>query len=656
MKRRSIVSAFVLAMVCFGAVRAAHAKTLFSVSGQVAMADGALPSGVHAKLQLDLNRNGSLESYETLNGTVGEDGSYSLDYDLNPADVDLKFLQFATTLIANYNARGFEALLDNGPLPVLLSFEREGYSTVVKRLNTWFDRPNLDVMLTPLRDVQCAGGSCLSPDGAVWLSGFPGGTGIARGYANAYDPSQETARFPGLFTDSSNNLLISSGFAEINLYDDAGNAVHNLASPVAVRFEAQRPSWSTMPDLEPNSGRIGLPMYSFDQVTGEWVAEANGELQLADGSVVSEEQLGAIRGGTFSERVFVAFETKHFSTFNCDAPIRERACVKGRLVASGSGAALAGIQVSVQGVSYTGGAGAIFTGADGTFAADLMKSELPSEDVNNNGKKGELYEAHVVATGTGVYVGAPFETPTVAGSVGNASRPGCRGAACDCVDLGDIVVEFEPPRMCEITIEATFSGKHLVGSGGPLAKGDAVVGAKIRAQLAGGVQLPDPAVAALCETATCGPATAPASGTVTFAVPVIGATPQLKLDADFSIEMAGALHYYAGSLTVDGCVGAETALTATAQLQLDHAELNDLGSFIQSLGNAPQAQVPIAIAPPNPKDPVGRGCGCQQAGGTNGAGWASLLGALSLAVGARARRRALRPVLDRESTGLSARR
>jgi hypothetical protein len=627
-------------MLCFGGIRVAGAATIFSVSGQVAMADGALPSGVKAKLQLDLNRNGSLESYETLNGTVGEDGSYSLTYDLNPADVDLKFVQFAATIVANYEARGLESLLDDGPLPVLLSFEREGYSTVVKRLNTWFERPNLDVMLTPLHDVQCADGSCLSPDGAVRLLGFPGGTGIARGYANAYDPSQETARFPGLFTDSSNNLLISSGFAEINLYDEAGKAVHDLASPVAVRFEAQRPSWSTMPDLEPNSGRIELPMYSFDQVTGEWVAEANGELQLADGSVVSEEQLAAIRGGSFAERVFVAFETKHFSTFNCDAPIQERACVKGRLVARGSGTALPGIQVSVQGVSYTGGAGTIITGVDGTFATDLMKSELASEDVNNNGKKGERYEAHVVAIGSGVFVGAPFETPTLKGSIGKASRPSCRGTACECVDLGDVVVEFEPPRMCEVTIEATFSGKHLVGSGGPLVKDDAVVGANVRATLVGSVQLPQPAVAALCHDATCGPATAPTDGTVTFAVPVIGEAPQIKIDADFSVETGGALHYYTGSVTVDACTGEQTALRATARVALDHAELRALGSYIQSLGDAPKAQVPRD--PRNAKDPLGRGCGCHQAGGTTSSGWAILLGVLSLAVVARTRRRSPR--------------
>jgi hypothetical protein len=187
---------------CLSLSGLASAETLFSLSGQVGMADGSSPQGVKAKLQLDLNRDGKLESFETLSATVAPDGSYVLRYDLEPSDVDLEFVAFVGGLIADYQARGFEALLDDGPLPVLLSFEREGYSTVVKRLSTLFESPNLDVTMAPLSDVQCIDQSCLSPDGGVRLSQFPPGTKIARGYADAYDPSLETARFPGLFTDN----------------------------------------------------------------------------------------------------------------------------------------------------------------------------------------------------------------------------------------------------------------------------------------------------------------------------------------------------------------------------------------------------------------------------------------------------------------------
>jgi len=169
MPRGSRAVAFACSLGISGAVSVAHAEKLFSMSGQVALADGLAPGGVKVKLQLDLNRNAKLESYETLNATVAEDGSYSLDYDLEPKDVDLEFLKFAAGLVADYQARGFEALLDGGPLPVLLSFEREGYSTVVKRLGTMFETPNLDVVLTPLNDVQCTNAACLSADGSVHL-------------------------------------------------------------------------------------------------------------------------------------------------------------------------------------------------------------------------------------------------------------------------------------------------------------------------------------------------------------------------------------------------------------------------------------------------------------------------------------------------------
>ena len=213
MRRGSIASALLCGLGCSVVAGSARAETLFSLSGQVALADGLAPDGVKVKLQVDLDRNGKLDSFETLSGSVAKDGSYALEYDLDPKDVDLKLVTFVAQVIADYQARGFDSLLDDGPLPIILSFEREGYATVVKRLSTMFESPNLDVTLAPLGDINCSGTTCLSPDGGVRLSEFPGGTKIARAYADAYDPSQETARFPGLFADRSNNLLVSSGFA-----------------------------------------------------------------------------------------------------------------------------------------------------------------------------------------------------------------------------------------------------------------------------------------------------------------------------------------------------------------------------------------------------------------------------------------------------------
>jgi MYXO-CTERM domain-containing protein len=489
--------------------------------------------------------------------------------------------------------------------------------------------------------VQCIDQSCLSPDGGVRLSQFPPGTKIARGYADAYDPSLETARFPGLFTDKSNNLLVSSGFAEVNLYQEDGKPVHQVSAPVAMRFAADPASWSTMPDLDANTGRIELPMYSFDQVSGEWIAEADGELQDADGRVVSEDELESIRKGSYDGQVFVAFETKHFSTFNCDAPISIRACVKGRIVASGTAEALAGVAVSVEGVSYVGTAGTIITGSDGTFATDVRKSELDDEDLDNNGQLGEQLEAHVVATGTGVFVGESFVTPSAEASVGVASRPSCKPADCECLDLGDIEVEFEEPRLCEITIEATASGNDVAGSEGPLLEGEAVVGADVRAALSGGVQLPQATVAAACADTTCSAGVVADSGLVTFAVPVIGDAPRIKVDASFTMtDGEGTLHYYTGSLLVEGCSREQSALDATASITLDHASLSGFGEFIASLGELPKPSSGNPFNPAATDDPTSpRGCGCRTPGAGAEGGSGALLGLILAGLAGMRRRR-----------------
>ncbi len=640
-----VFGAFAIGVCCCASVRTASAETLFSMSGQLGLLDGATPEGTKVKLQLDLDRNGDLDSFETLTAVTGADGSYQLTYDLDPTDVDLEFVQFAAELVADYNARGFEALLDDGPLPVLLTVEREGYSSVVKRLTSMFESPSFDFTLVPLRDVHCVDQACMSGDGAVRISGFPGGTGIGRAYASAYDPTEDKGRFPGLFTDNSLNLLISSGFSEINLYDDTGKAIHAVTSPLAVRFEAKRASWKTLPDLEMNSGRIELPMYSFDQTTGEWVREGDGELQRADGSAVSEAELTEIHAETFADDVYVSFSTSHFSSFNCDAPISERACVKGRLVSSVGAEALAGVEVSVEGVSYTGTAGTVFTGLDGYFAVDVMKSELAGEDVDGNGKNGETFTANVTAKAlAGIYIGTAFDNPTGVGSVESGTSQSCRPDTCDCFDLGDIVVDFEPPRLCEISVHGTFSGTTVVGDSGPLAKGDAVVGASVYGQLSG-VTLPQSAVTAICDGATCSPGELDSTGSATFAVAVAGDAPQIKVDSDWTIEDSDGLHYYSASTVIAGCAPGETAVSASVELKLDHAALGDLGSFIDALGSGPAVSGsgggsgnPISAI--NDQDPPAtQGCGCRTAGGAGGGGGFATLLAVALGLTLRARRR-----------------
>jgi MYXO-CTERM domain-containing protein len=380
-------------------------------------------------------------------------------------------------------------------------------------------------------------------------------------------------------------------------------------------------------------------MYSFDEARGAWVSEQRGELTGADGAAIDESDFTSISDGTYPDPVFVAFETSHFSTFNCDAPVKERACVQGRLVTL-AGEAVVGVQVSVEGVTYTGSAGAVFTGADGYFASDLMKSEMSTEDVDGNGRRGETFQARVTASGgVGVFVGESFDSPTVQGSIG-ASKA-CKAPDCPCIDIGDVEGEFELPRACEITVNVSFSGSNVVGGSGPLAEGDAVVNASVTGQISGGPSLP--LDAAICGDSPCNHGKADEDGTTTFIVPVVGAAPTIQVNADLTIEEDGDIHYYSGSVSVTGCAREDDALEGTIGVEVDHASLGNLGEFIDSLGAGPAVPNGDGGLFDDPSDLVPKyeppkGCACRvgSSGGGSGSALLSLL-LLLVAIGRRRR-------------------
>jgi len=96
MRRTNALRVLMCGLGCCAVAAPAQAETLFSFSGQVALADGIAPEGVKVKLQVDLDRNGKLDNFETLSAKVAADSSYTLRYELRPQDVDLKFLTFVS--------------------------------------------------------------------------------------------------------------------------------------------------------------------------------------------------------------------------------------------------------------------------------------------------------------------------------------------------------------------------------------------------------------------------------------------------------------------------------------------------------------------------------------------------------------------------------
>ena len=114
MRRFGRGSWVVVALLAWG--RSSEAAPLLDMTGRVALLDGAAPDGVRVTLGLGLalDRDGTLNSFELVEGTVAADGSYALGYSPQPTKVDLEFIQFVGALAADYEARGFEAVLDDG--------------------------------------------------------------------------------------------------------------------------------------------------------------------------------------------------------------------------------------------------------------------------------------------------------------------------------------------------------------------------------------------------------------------------------------------------------------------------------------------------------------------------------------------------------------
>ena len=113
--RRTVGALGLGVLALIGAPPAARAESLFSLSGKIGLADGAIPAGTKVKFQVDLDRNGKFESFETLAASVAADGSYKLKYDLSPTSVDFQFIKAATEIIATYKKDGFDGLLPADP-------------------------------------------------------------------------------------------------------------------------------------------------------------------------------------------------------------------------------------------------------------------------------------------------------------------------------------------------------------------------------------------------------------------------------------------------------------------------------------------------------------------------------------------------------------
>ena len=99
---------------------------------------------------------------------------------------------------------------------------------------------------------------------------------------------------------------------------------------------------------------------------------------------------------------------------------------------------------------------------------------------------------------------------------------------------------------------------------------------------------------AICKGQRCYSGISDFTGATTFVVPVVGNAPQIKLSATLEQPAGTTIHYYTGSLIIDGCAADQAAISGSVQLPVKHAALSTVATFIGALGGGPAPPAPPA--------------------------------------------------------------
>ncbi len=394
-----------------------------TTSGKPSKLDGAKIQAI-----CDRDKNGVVSPEETSSTTSDENGEYVLKFPVTKGD------------------------------SVVVSFSAEGAATGFRTLEVDSGgKLTLNVTLKGLESLQCSAQSnnCLLQNGKLSLSGLPEGV---KGSARVFNPVAEASAFPGNFNDGAGNLLVSGVFSATYLEDQSGQPLTQLDKPADLRMEIPRDTWNVVKDIHPGSDRIEVPLYSFNEVSGQWVADGEGFLEDEAGNPVSENKLTSIRDLTYQGILMVHATVSHFSYWNVDWPVDTKSCVSA-IVLRANGKPAEGATVMVKGVSYTGTSTPITLGSDGRFCRGVMRSEQPGEDLDADGKTGQATTISVtVVDDTDVYAVGSFAVPI--------EQATCGGSGCK--DLGTIQLDEAKklvPTVCTISgVVSDRQGNPLSGA------------------------------------------------------------------------------------------------------------------------------------------------------------------------------------------------
>jgi hypothetical protein len=381
--------------------------------------------GVEVKATVDRNGDGAISADETVVVETGDDGTYRIAVKVRSGD----------RVVLRYHAE------DAAPVFRRVRAVAGGEVTLSVGLRS----------LEPLQEVQV--GRLQVESKELSIDGLASGIG---GAARVFNPVNEAAYFPGGFDDDQGNLLISGVFSSVSLTGDDGE-VRDLEDPAELRMQLPRDTWNVVVDVIPGNDRIDVPLYAFDEVKGTWVREGEGYLEDGRGAVIPEDQLPAVNDGTFEGTIYSAGVVRHFSYWNVDWPVETYGCLSGRVLLE-DGSPAVGAMVTASGETYTGYSNPVTTDAEGRFCVEMMRSEGPGEDVDQDGIPGETHRIRLrISRGTAIYDGGVHDAPVEQGTCGGA-----------CGDVGDVTLD-ESTKMeaglCTVTGKVSdLRGRNVEGA------------------------------------------------------------------------------------------------------------------------------------------------------------------------------------------------
>lgn len=465
--------------------------SVFLGSGEINLqpAEGGI-----VKLQGDYNGDGRISENEIVKTYIDRNGDFEVK----------------TILKSSYKGQ------------VIFIIEKEGYASFIRTLPPGGSF-TINTILYPSEKAFCNKGKCSIPSKKMVVENLP--SNVSDGEFAVFNPVKESRAFPGDFVDSEGKMLISTVFGEVKLYDSDGNKIEEGKGPFKVKMLIPPETYSTLDDLNPDTERVEVPMFYFDEVKGVWVESVEGWLEYEGGREVKKVELRDIKEGKYAGNVYTVFYAPHLSWWNLDWADIDTTCVMGRVFLDGNPLPSAPVEAT-EVVSGTLRISRNTTASDGWFYVQVRRSEENNEDANQNGIKGEIYTVKINLNYNGItWELGEFPVPTLRSPYyyfirgeRNTGWGGCSPPNCKCGNIGDIHISTPPstPSPCELYGIVKYSGIENVsaGSGNPPPAGSPVAGVS--------VSIVDPAMsperkAEICTkngTDICTPQTSDSSGMI----------------------------------------------------------------------------------------------------------------------------------------------